>query len=162
MIGGQFAPRLIEMLESPAYRVLSLAAHRVMARVEIELARHGGEDNGRLPVTFADLVEYGVHRHAISPAIRELEALGFVKVSRGKAGNAEFRSPSLFTLTNRPVGRFNATDDWRAIETAEKAERIAREARQVAPKTSVQKQKTSAGFRHVSVMETGTENEISR
>jgi len=34
---GQFAGRLIEMLESPAYRALSLAAHRVLSRIEVEL-----------------------------------------------------------------------------------------------------------------------------
>jgi hypothetical protein len=39
-IRGQFAPRRIEMLESPADRVLSLSGHRVLARLEI--AHHGG------------------------------------------------------------------------------------------------------------------------
>ena len=46
-IPGQFAPRLIEMLESPAYCVLSLSARRVLDRLEIELGHHGGKDNGR-------------------------------------------------------------------------------------------------------------------
>jgi hypothetical protein len=50
-IGGQFAACLIEMLESPAYRVLSLSARRVLDRIDIELGHHGGNDNGRLPVT---------------------------------------------------------------------------------------------------------------
>ena len=45
-ISGQFAVRLIEMLESPAYRALSVSAHRVISRIEIELASHGGNDNG--------------------------------------------------------------------------------------------------------------------
>ena len=45
-ISGQWSPRPIEMLESPAYRTLSLSAHRVISRIEIELARHGGHDNG--------------------------------------------------------------------------------------------------------------------
>ena len=45
-IGGQFAPRLIEMLESPAYRALSLSGHRILDRIEIEMAHHGGTDNG--------------------------------------------------------------------------------------------------------------------
>jgi hypothetical protein len=53
-ISGVFAWRLIEMLESPANRVLSLSAKRGLERLEIELARHGGksEENGRLPCTF--------------------------------------------------------------------------------------------------------------
>jgi hypothetical protein len=61
-ISGQFAARLIEMLESPAYRALSRSAHMVISRVEIELGHHGGNDNGRLPITTNDFVEYGMHR----------------------------------------------------------------------------------------------------
>ncbi len=45
-IDGQFAARLIEMLRSPAFRVLSLSGHRVLDR----LADHGGQDNGKLPL----------------------------------------------------------------------------------------------------------------
>src|SRR5262249_14600385 len=41
---GQFAGRLRAMLESPAYRVLTLSAHRLLSRIEIELCKHGGED----------------------------------------------------------------------------------------------------------------------
>ena len=94
-IGGQFVAHLIEMLESPAFRVLSLSARRVLDRVEIEHAHHGGADNGRLPVTYDDFQRYGIDRHAIGPAIREACALGFLEVTeRGRAGNAEFRSPS--------------------------------------------------------------------
>src|SRR5215210_2323525 len=103
---GQFAPRTIEMLESAAYRVLTLSAHRVLARLEIELAHHGGNDNGKLPCTFADFEAYGIDRHAIAPALREVVVLGFVEVTeRGSAGNREFRSPSLYRLTYRHISR---------------------------------------------------------
>jgi hypothetical protein len=54
-IAGQFAPRLVEMLESHAYRALSHAAHRLLARLEIELAHHGGRQNGKLPLTYAQM-----------------------------------------------------------------------------------------------------------
>jgi hypothetical protein len=46
----------------------------VMSRIEIELAAHGGNDNGRLPVTTEQFVEYGMHRTSVAPAIREAEA----------------------------------------------------------------------------------------
>ena len=36
-INEQFSARLIEMLESPAYRVLSRSAHLVISRIEVEL-----------------------------------------------------------------------------------------------------------------------------
>ena len=98
-IDGQFAPRRIEMLESFAYRELSLSGHRLLARIELELASHGGTCNGRLPVTYGDFVEYGIHRHAISSAIRECEALGFLEVTeQGRSGAGDVRSPNKFRL----------------------------------------------------------------
>ena len=80
-IAGQFSARTIAMLENPAYCVLSLGAHRVLTRIEIEHARHGGNVNGRLPVTYSDFVNYGLDRHAVAPAIRELCALGFIQIT---------------------------------------------------------------------------------
>ena len=59
-ISGQFAPRLIEMLRSPAYRALSLSARRILDRIEIEFANHGGRDNGKLPVTYQNFKDFGI------------------------------------------------------------------------------------------------------
>jgi hypothetical protein len=136
-ISGAFAWRLIEMLESPAYRALSLSAHRAMARLEIELARHGGDpkENGKLPCTYEHLVEFGLHRHAIAPAIRELVALGFIEITRrGCAGNEGFRQPALYRLTYRHAGPSkHIADDWRRIKTLEEAEAIAQQARSPQP-----------------------------
>ena len=99
-ISGQWSPRPIKMLESPAYRALSLSAHRIMSRIEIELARHGGKDNGRLPVTKRDFIAYGMQHVAVANGIREAEALGFIQVTeRGRGGNSEHHSPNLFRLT---------------------------------------------------------------
>jgi hypothetical protein len=132
-INGAFAWRTIEMLESPAYRALSLSAHRVMARLEIELAHHGGkaDQNGCLPCTYDHLAEFGVERHAIGPAIRELVALGFVEIVRkGSAGNAGFRQPALYRLTYRHSGSHReTTDEWKRIMTADEAMKIASSAR---------------------------------
>src|SRR4051794_3906324 len=101
-IGAQFAPRRIDMLRSPAYCELSLSARRILDRLEIELADHGGTDNGKLPVTYDDFQRYGVHRQAIGPAIRETVALGFVEITEaGVHGTAEFRKPNKFRLTYR-------------------------------------------------------------
>ena len=132
-IGGQWSPRLIEMLESPAYRALSLAAHRVSSRIEIELAHHGGNDNGRLPVTKQDFIDYGIHNAAVAPAIREAEALGFIRVTeRGRGGNAEYRQPNLFFLTfahGRNSRAEPPSHDWRKVKTMQEADVIARVAR---------------------------------
>src|SRR5215831_5312412 len=140
-ISGQWSPRLIEMLESPAYRELSLSAHRVISRIEIELAHHGGNDNGKLPVTYDDFIEYGVHRHSIAPAIREAVALGFIEVTkRGRGGNAESRESSLYRLTfahDRNSRQIPPTNDWRKIKTLADAALVAQSARAASNSQSV-------------------------
>lgn len=129
---GQWGGRLIEMLESPAYRALSLSGHRIISRLEIELGHHAGKDNGKLPVTYDQFQEYGIDRQAIAPAIREVVALGFVEITKeGRAGNAAWRAPNHFRLTYRHTkGSHNdGTHEWRKIETAEQANLLAKAAR---------------------------------
>jgi hypothetical protein len=130
-IGEQFAARTITMLKSPAYFTLSLSARRVLDRLEIELGAHAGKDNGQLPLTYTQLEEYGVHKDAIAPAIRELGALGFIEVTyRGRASfTAEYRHPSRYRLTYKPTEDGVQTDEWKRIKTIEEAELIARNAR---------------------------------
>jgi hypothetical protein len=82
---GQFSARTIEMMRSPAFAALSLGGHRVLARLEIEQAQHGGQDNGKLPVTFDQFVEFGMDRHSVAPAIREVCALGFAEITSAAA-----------------------------------------------------------------------------
>ena len=152
-IAGQFAPRLIEMLKSPAHRVLSRSALQILARLEIELAAHGGVDNGRLPTTYEQLQEFGMDRSCIAPAIRELTALGFIEITEaGRGGNAEFRSPNLFRLTFRHTDRANPTNEWRRIRSMAEAKEIASRARSA-------KQKTGVGFPQISGWETHTETD---
>ena len=126
--------RAVAMQESPAYRVLSLSAHRVLDRLEIEFAKHAfkPEENGQLPCTYEDFVEYGINRHAIAPAIRELGALGIARVTRrGSAGNEAHRRPTLFLLTSRAAGTDKKTEDgWKRIKTIDEAEAIAKAARE--------------------------------
>jgi hypothetical protein len=172
-ISGQFAAHLIEMLESPAYRVLSGSAHKVISRIEIELGHHGGNDNGRLPVTTNDFMQYGMHRTSVAPAIREAEALGFIRITeRGRGGNAEHRSPNLFLLTfaHARHGRERPpTHDWRRIKTMEEAKLIARAARANKNQNAVangksnwrkrrQKQKASTEGSRASVQMHSTDN----
>jgi hypothetical protein len=129
-ISGQFSARTIEMMESPAFMSLSLSARRILDRLEIEHARHAGLDNGDLPCTYDHFHNYGIHRHAISPGIREVVALGFVEITeKGRSGNAEWRRPNKFRLTYRHVGRADPTDEWRKVKTIEEAEMLAKVAR---------------------------------
>jgi hypothetical protein len=132
-INDQWSARRREMLESPPYCVLSQSAHRVISRIELELCYHGGNDNGQLPVTFEDFIDYGIDRASIAPALREGEALGFFRITaRGRGGNREYRTPNKFYLTFA-VGRGSRanppTDEWRQIKTLPEAKAIARAAR---------------------------------
>lgn len=129
--GVQWTWWTIEMLEAPAYQVLSLSAHRAIARIRIEHAHHAGKENGKLVVTFRNFHEFGIHWNAIAPAVRESEALGWIRVTQyGVASNGEFRIPTKFALTHlETVDNPKPTDDWRRIKTVEEAERIAKAAR---------------------------------
>jgi hypothetical protein len=89
-------------------------------------------------VTHDDFQKYGIHHNAVSPAIRECVALGFVAITRlGVAGNARYRMAAQYRLTFRPSGNPRAgaadhkdpTDEWRKIRSIEEAEAKAARAR---------------------------------
>jgi hypothetical protein len=130
----QFVMHTIEMLESAAYRALSVSGHRVLARIEIEHGHHGGKENGRLPVTFDDFEEYGISAKSVAPALREVQALGFVNLTaRGRPSKSDFgRHPNCFGLTflRGPAPKYaEPTNEWKQHHTLEDALRVAREAR---------------------------------
>jgi hypothetical protein len=134
-ISGNFAPRLYEMLRSASYRNLSLAAHRVVSRIEIELAKHGKrvrQFNGRLPITYKQFVEYGVLRRHIAPTLKELEAQGLLRTTQtGCGGNAEFKQMNLYRLTYRPAEGVpgDGSHEWRLV-SEDQAKANARQAEQ--------------------------------
>jgi hypothetical protein len=168
-INEQFSARTAEMLNSPAYRVMSLSGHRVISRIELELCKHGGNDNGNLPVTKEDFMAYGIHHNAVAPATREAEALGFIRVKRGRGGNADHRKPSMLFLTyvyGRNNRNLEPPHDWKKIKTVEEAEEIARKGRNAKDEWAVRLadqrlRKTKNRYRKPvlkPVPESGTEN----
>jgi hypothetical protein len=135
-----------ELLESPALRILSRAAHLALLRIEIELRNHAGQANGKLIVTHEQFIEYGVRRHQVASALRELEALGPIIITvHGRGGNAEHREPNRFLL-NYLCGAVDAheqiTNSWNRIQTMKEAGAIARAAR-----ANKNPAKVSYGFR---------------
>ena len=120
------------MLEAPAYKALSLSGHRVLARLEIEHGHHGGTDNGRLPVTYADFERYGIERKSIAPALREVQALGFARITeRGRPSKSDFgHHPNLFELTyiHGPHGE-EPTHEWKRYKSLDEAINVAQQAR---------------------------------
>jgi hypothetical protein len=146
-ISRQFAARPIEMLESPAMRILSLAERRALDRIEIEYAHHGGADNGKLPITYMDFERFGMHPNVVAPSLRALAALGFIEVTRkGYGGAAEKRAPSLYRLTYRPAWNAtrrdgDGTHEYLAIKTVEEAAAIAMAARRNCDPRNVERAK---------------------
>jgi hypothetical protein len=145
---GPFCGRCRDMLESPAFDVLSRAALKIMVKLEVAhshaigthemgsrgVAKKGRSDaNGKIVCTYRALELCGVHKNVIAPAIRELVALGFLEVThKGAGGNADFRDPTLYRLTFLPTEYAGPTNEWRKFETMEHAERIAELARSAA------------------------------
>jgi hypothetical protein len=125
-------------------RVLSLVERRALDRIE-----HGGAENGRLPVTYVDFKKWGVRPDSIAGAIRALEALGLIEITRhGYAGVAEKRAPSLYRLTY--VGAWNAgradatgTHEYQQIKSVDEAEHIAGTARKASDPRNVLRGKTT-------------------
>ncbi len=79
-IEGPFIAHRLEMLESDAWAALPLAARRVLDRLEVEQANHGGKENGNLICTYGDFERFGIRRPSISAAIRLLEGVGLLEV----------------------------------------------------------------------------------
>jgi hypothetical protein len=119
------------MISSPAMRALSLSAIRAMHRLEEEHMSHGGAENGRLIVTHDQFIAWGIHRDSVSPAIRELAALGFIEITQpGAAGNEGYRRAARYRLTYvNEKARAQPSHEWKAIKTAEDAEALAAAAR---------------------------------
>jgi hypothetical protein len=127
------------MISSPAMRVLSLSAIRVMHRLEEEHMAHAGAANGRLIVTHDQFIAWGIHKDSVSPAIREAAALGFVEITQtGAAGNEGYRRAARYRLTYvNDNARSQPTHEWKAIKTVEVAEAIAATARRAKDRRAV-------------------------
>jgi hypothetical protein len=131
-----------DMLESPAWRAMRLAARKIVDRLIIEHLAHGGTENGNLITTYSDFQQFGLRRRSsIAPAIIEAETLGFIDViERGGSAYAELRNPSRYALAwlDRKDGT-PPTNRWKAFDTvadAHKAVRTAGKNKKPVTKTS--------------------------
>jgi hypothetical protein len=134
-IAGAWIGRPRQLVDSPAMAVLSQAAFRALNRLESEHMAHGGAENGRLPVTYAQFEKAGLHPNTIAPALRELGALGIIETTRkGYGGAAAMRAPSLYRLTYMTAWNAGRTDGtgtheylkFRSVADAENAAKTAR------------------------------------
>ena len=84
------------MKKSPAWRAMPLAARQVVDRIEVEHGLHGGQLNGKLPVTYDDFEKYGIRRMSIAFGIRAAVALGWLDICA--------RRTSIFACSPAKVG----------------------------------------------------------
>jgi hypothetical protein len=120
-LGETFIAHRRSLLESCSWRALTLECRQLLTRIEIEHLRHGGKENGKLVVPYTDFLDYGVgHRSYIARAIRDAEALGLLRIVRGRAGNGR-PVPNQYRLTYLPAADQDATDEWREIKTMDDA-----------------------------------------
>ena len=140
-IGGQFTAYPVEMLESPAWRALSTTAKRCIERIAIELAHHGGRDNGELPVTNRNFRDYGVPMARIKPALAEAVALGFIDMTPGHASqNPDYGRAARFRiLFLNCIGPLPDHTRWQRLKTHDEAKLMAKLARS----SAMRKRRTS-------------------
>jgi hypothetical protein len=121
-IGEQFIAHPVALLKSEAWRSLKLAELRILHRLEIEHASHGGRQNGNLPCTRSNFERHGVRRKNITKALDKLVRLGLVEITvKGRMAYADLRTPSRFRLTYLPTYDENGaavppTHEWRRLE----------------------------------------------
>lgn len=103
-------PRVL--LESMAWRSLSLQARRLIDFLLIEHMRHRGRENGRLLAPRRQIEAYGIHPSLVSAAIDEAERVGLIDCKRGVG-----RRPNIYGLTWLPRGPGEPpTHRWRQHE----------------------------------------------
>lgn len=113
-ITEQFIAHRKSMLESDAWGRLTLAARRILDRLELEHMDHAGRENGRLPCSYRDFEAFGVRKASVREALGLLCSLGFVEVTEpGRAGNGEWRRVARYRLTYLATPDAEATDDWK-------------------------------------------------
>jgi hypothetical protein len=85
-------------------------------------------------VTYDNFEEYGISPKSVAPALREVQALGFVNITtRGRASESDFgRHPNYFGLTylRGPGPKYaDPTNEWKQHQTLAEALKVARDAR---------------------------------
>jgi DNA-binding PadR family transcriptional regulator len=100
LVSGTFTPVPASLFESKAWEALSLTALRIFGFM-VGADSHVRDGDGRIGFSYDDFVERGVHRHAVGPALRELEEAGVIsRVWKGHGGEkARSSSVSFYRLT---------------------------------------------------------------
>jgi hypothetical protein len=95
-----------ELICSPSWKAMGINARRFIDFLEVEHRNHAGRENGNLMATYDQLVDFGLSRSEIRPAIDEVVFLGLVQVVFEGGRWSETNQPSRYRLT------FYARNDW--------------------------------------------------
>lgn len=124
--GGRFVGLPMCMVQSPAYRGLSLTARALLVELTADLT---GFNNGEIKPTYRELAaRLGTSSlKAIGPAIGELQALGFIEVMRmpcwAKQRATEYRLT--FVHSGAPGRPSRATNEYLQCTPHEAKKRVA-------------------------------------
>lgn len=104
-----------EMLESDAWRTLSIVGRRILERLMLEHMAHRGTENGKLIATYDDLEKWGIRRKSIRGGIAEVTGRGLVVVTEeGKRSCGTDRMPARYALGWLPTADGAAAPNrWR-------------------------------------------------
>jgi hypothetical protein len=99
-----------DLLESAAWRGLSINAGRLLDFLMVEHMRHGGKKNGELLAPWTQLENTGIGARHIGEAIADVVRSGLVDCTRGVG-----RQPSRYALTWLPMtDRSEPSNRWRS------------------------------------------------
>src|SRR5258708_2059621 len=79
-IEGPFTPLKLELLQSKAWRSMSINMRRVIDLLMTEHMLHGGWQNGQLITTYDQMQDHGIGRAYIADAISGLEDRGLIAI----------------------------------------------------------------------------------
>jgi len=121
-IEDEFIPHRYKMLRSPAWKKLSATARLVLLCLETEYAENHGYKNGEIICTYRQLKVFcETGAEPIHDALNELEALGFIKIKRGRSGSKGYGVAHRFTLNHLVTVRADKiippTDEWAKLST---------------------------------------------
>ena len=118
-----------ELLNSAAWRGLSINARRLIDFLLREHCNHAGRENGRLVATHEQLKAYGMTAESIRRAIEQCKRLGLIEHQRGGRW-AGTNAPSRFRLTFYADAEGNpATDDWKRLGAGRQNQKATLESR---------------------------------
>lgn len=112
-----FVMHRLSLLLSDAWQKRPVPLIRLLEQLEIEHLRHGGQENGKLYVSYSQLQLSGISRRTIRPAIDCGMALGLLKAeSDPDFQGGDLRQPNRYALTYLPVRNAKLpTDEWRTL-----------------------------------------------